>query len=175
MSRSRTPPATLVGRAFVTLLLVLILAGLSRVPLGSDVTDEAALRFSWRLRGEEAATCRLPTEEELADLPVHMRNPEACVGVLPPFELRVDLDDVTWVSRQVLPSGARGDRPLFVYEELRVPPGQHRLSVRFGAQGDGSQATRSLSLDTTVVLEVGRVLLVSRTIDGDLEVRSPIR
>ena len=175
MSSGRTPSTALAGRALVTVVLALGVAGLSRLPLRSSDDDEAALRFSWRLRGEEAAACRLPTEEELADLPVHMRNPDACVGVLPPFELRVDLDDVTRVSREVLPSGARGDRPLFVYEDLRVPPGRYRLSVRFGARGDGAEATRSLALDTTVVLEAGRVLLVSRTTAGDLEVRSPIR
>lgn len=175
MSAARTPPRTLALRALATGLLALVVAGLSRVPLGSSVADEAALRFSWRLRGEEAAACRLPTAEELADLPVHMRNPDACVGVLPPFELRVDLDDVTRVSRQVSPSGARGDRPLFVYEDLRVPPGRYRLSVRFGAEGAGAEATLALALDTTVVLEAGRVLLVSRTTAGDLEVRTPVR
>jgi hypothetical protein len=167
--------ARLVWRALATLFLMLGLAGLSRVPLRSGGAGEAALRFSWRLRGEEAAACRLPTADELADLPVHMRNPDACVGDLPPFELRVDVDDVTRVSRLVRPSGARGDRPLFVYDDLRVSPGPHRLSVRFGPQGEGAEGGGGLALDTAIVIETGRVLLVSRSGNGDLEVRAPIR
>lgn len=172
-----TPPPTanLAVRILVTGLLALGLAALSRLPLQTGDTDEAVLRFSWRLRGEEAAACRLPTPDELADLPIHMRNPDACVGDLPPFHFSVDLDDVSRVDRLVRPSGARGDRPLFVYDELRVPPGTHRLVVRFGPQSGDDPSARTLSLDTTLVLEPGRVLLVSRTVDGDLEARSPVR
>jgi len=170
-----SPAASLALRVMVTLLLLLGVAGLSRVPLRSGDAGDAALRFSWRLRGEEAATCRRPTPDELAGLPVHMRNPDACVGELTPFEFRVDLDQVTRVSRLVRPSGVRGDRPLFVYDELRVAPGRHRLSVRFGPQDTRDTPTQVLALDTTIVLEAGRVLLVSRTLRGDLEVRTPVR
>jgi len=175
VSATGSPAARAAVRAIVTLLLLLGLAALSRVPLRSGDAGDAALRFSWRLRGEEAAVCRRPTPDELADLPIHMRNPDACVGDLPPFEFRVDLDEVTRVSRLVHPSGVRGDRPLFVYDELRIPPGRHRLSVRFGPQDGGDAPLGGLALDTTIVLEAGQVLLVSRTVGGDLEVRTPIR
>ncbi|MDT8369453.1 MAG: hypothetical protein RQ745_09625, partial [Longimicrobiales bacterium] len=120
-------------RVVVGAALVVLIGGLSRVPFGGVDEGAAALRLTWRLRGEEAAPCRTPTEAELADLPVHMRNPDACIGDLPPFALRVTVDGEVRVERIVRPSGARGDRPLFVYEELPLPPGRHALEVRFGA------------------------------------------
>ncbi|MEQ9569436.1 MAG: hypothetical protein RLN75_04545 [Longimicrobiales bacterium] len=159
----------------VSLALVGLLAAASRVPIPALDADSAVVRLSWRLRAEEGAECRRPTQEELDRLPVHMRNPDACIGDLAPYELRVDVDGTARVSRIVRPAGVRGDRPIFVYDELRLAPGRHTLSVRFGVQDAGNDDDPVLSLETTVDLEGGRVLLVTRGADGALEARRPVR
>lgn len=167
-------PAALL-RWGVSVVLVGLLAAASRVPIASLDADGAVVRLSWRLRAEEGAECRRPTQAELDRLPVHMRNPDACIGDLAPYELRVEVDGSPRVSRVVRPAGVRGDRPIFVYEELRLDPGRHALSVRFGAVGAENGRDPALSLDTTVELEPGRIVLVSRGSDGRLEARRPVR
>jgi len=116
-----------------------LLAGLATwgLVLLSDVTwqveegDDAMLRLSWRAVGHRVEECRVPTEEELAALPAHMRRTEICEGRLAPFRLDVSLDGRTLVDRSVRAEGAREDRPAYVFEEYRVPAGPHRLDVRF--------------------------------------------
>lgn len=159
----------------VSVALVVVLAAGSRVPISALDADRAVVRLSWRLRAEEGAECRRPTQEELDRLPVHMRNPDACIGDLAPYELRVDVDGTRRVTRIVRPAGVRGDRPIFVYEELRLAPGRHTLAVRFGVQGAEMGAEAALALEATVDLDAGRVVLVTRGGDGTLEARRPVR
>jgi hypothetical protein len=161
----------------LTVAAVILLGFLTRAPLAGRDADRAALVLTWRLRGEEVVVCRRPTEADLADLPVHMRNPDACVGDIPPFALDVIVNGEPLVSRAVRPAGVRGDRPLYVYEELWLEPGRHELTVSFRSQdgaGPGG-ATGALRLTTSVDLAPGQVLLVTRSAAGDLEVRAPER
>jgi hypothetical protein len=166
-------------RLLASVALVASMGALSRLPYSASDEGETALRLSWRFRGEEAASCRRPTEAELEELPAHMRNPDACSGTLPSFELRVEIDGETKVARMVRPSGARGDRPVFVYHELRLSPGIHRVAVRFGPadapEPPTEVAIRALLLDTLVSFDPDRVLLVTRGRSGALEVREPVR
>lgn len=155
--------------------LIALLATASRVPISSLEADQALVRLSWRFRSEEGAECRRPTQEELDQLPVHMRNPDACIGELAPYELQVDVDGARRVTRVVRPAGVRGDRPIFVYEELSLPPGRHTLAVRFGILGENSEASPALTLEAPLDLDPGRVLLVTRDGEGALEARRPVR
>lgn len=159
----------------VSAALVVLLAAGSRVPISALDADQAIIRLSWRFRAEEGVDCRRPTQDELDQLPVHMRNPDACIGDLAPYELRVEVDATPRVTRIVRPAGVRGDRPIFVHEELRLAPGRHTVSVRFGVQGAEDGANPALSTETTVDLDAGRVLLVTRGPDGGLEARRPVR
>jgi len=153
------------------------LGALSRVPVSAAAAEQAALRFSWRLRAEEAGECRHPTEEELRDLPVHMRNPDACVGPVPAYRLRVEVSGQRHIDDRIEASGARGDRPLFVYHQLLLQPGRHAVRVSFEPD-DGREAESRISagmhLDAVLDLEEGQVLLVTRNEDsGALEVVRP--
>lgn len=147
-----------VGMAVVATLL---LGALSRAPLRWVAPDEAAIRLTWRLRGAEVESCIRPTPEELERLPPHMRNPDACAGRMPEFRLTVRVDDRLLLEEKVSGAGARGDRPLYVFRELRVRPGSRALKVDFVAEGEEVQRLRELRLDTLVTLAPGEVVLVT--------------
>ena len=106
-------------------------AALSRVSWTPHSGDRALLRLSWRARSERVESCRQLSAEEQARQPAHMRQSEVCEGRLLPYVLRVELDGRVLVHDTVRASGAREDRPLYVFRELPVAPGPRRLAVSF--------------------------------------------
>lgn len=131
----------------------------SHVPAGAGA---ATVRLSWRFTGEHVQECRKLSEAELASLPIHMRRPEVCEGRVLPYTLRLELDGRLAVRETIEPSGARGDRPLFVHRELPVEPGTYRLDVAFERTGPARPDSVSrLDLSTTVALDAGDVVLVT--------------
>jgi hypothetical protein len=167
--------ASAVGLALVGALL---LAALSDLPIPGEDPETAVLRLSWRLRGQEAGECPRPTAGELERLPPHMRNPDACVGPLPSYDLHVWIDEELRVQEVVSARGARGDRPLYVYRDLPVPPGSHRVRVLFERRLE--EVGEVLDMGTTLILD-GEVLVAPRTVTlvtrsgetGRLEFRRP--
>jgi len=119
--------------AVVALALALLTAWGSRVPVAFAGADEARLRLSWRMEGIATEACRTLTDEELARLPVHMRNPRACIGVIAEYALRVRAGGVLLAQDTIRPPGARGDRPLNVLREYALAPGDHQVAVEFQA------------------------------------------
>lgn len=157
------------------------LATLSAWPMHHAPAATSLLRLDWRLRGEEAGECLRATAEELAGLPAHMRNPEACLGALPPYRLRVWIDDGLVLDEVVRGGGAREDRPLTVYRDLPMTPGQRRLRATFEREsvsnvpGTSARVATALRVAADADVEPGRVLLmVRRQDDGTLEVRRPL-
>ena len=117
-------------------VLLWAMAWLSEVPYAAGGGESAELRLSWRLRNEPGRACRRRTPEELARLPVHMREEEVCERRVAPYRLRVTLDGNVVVERLVEAAGARADRPLFVSDQLEVEPGTHRVRVDFVRDGE---------------------------------------
>ena len=121
------------GRRLAALLVTLgvtaAVAGLSRVPYDATNAGHALIRLSWRTPGELVNECRRPTAEELERTPVHMRREEVCEGRMVPYRLRVELDGRPVMDETVRAAGAREDRPLYVFREIEVPAGEHRLAI----------------------------------------------
>lgn len=176
--------------AGVTALFAGLIALGTSLPLPGDPPTEGLLRLDWRLRGEEAGGCIPPSAEVLERLPPHMRNPDACVGGLPPYRLRLWIDGEMTVDRVVRGGGARGDRPLTVYEEIPVPPGPRRVRVEFvpeeaaseeplAPEGDDPRSRDRgirLAAEDSLHIEAGQVILAVRRQDtGALVLRSPVR
>lgn len=140
----------------------------SFAPYTAERDVGAIVRFAWRARGERVRECRHRTPEELEKLPPHMRQEEVCEGRVLPYRLAVDLDGVATVNQLIHGAGAREDRPLYVFQELVVTPGSHRIAVTFTREGSAPADTSGvlatparLTLDTTVTLGSRRVLLVT--------------
>ena len=143
-------------------------AALSQLAYTPPAAEEATLRLSWRARGERVEECRRLSAEEQAKLPAHMRREEVCEGRLLPSHLWVEVDRRVLVDDSVRASGARGDRPLYVFREIPLPPGEHELRVRFSRESRGEEGPvpAILELSETLSLAPGEVALV--TYDADL-------
>lgn len=105
------------------------IAGLSQVPWTPVPGPEAMVRLSWRARGERLEVCRQLSAEELAELPPHMRQEQVCEGTTAEYRLRVEVDGEERVDQLVQGSGEVQVRPLYVYRELVLPPGEHTVRV----------------------------------------------
>ncbi len=160
-----------VTQVAVTAGALLLLAVASRVPYGPGAAGAAELRLSWRARSAQIEACRRRTAEELARLPVHMRQELVCERGVAPYRLVVTVDDDTLVDRTVAAAGARRDRPLYVFETIPLAPGTYRLRVVFTRQvavapersgvEDGRSAPAHLELTRSVTLSSGRAVLVT--------------
>jgi hypothetical protein len=158
------------------------LAGLSQVSWTPEPGPEAMVRLSWRARGERVEVCRDLSAEELAQLPQHMRRERICEGTTAEYRLRVGVDGDRLVDERVQGSGEVQTRPLFVYRELVLAPGEHRLEVeleRVGtteaedddsageedgdapARGGESAVPRRLAFERTIRLRPREIVLVT--------------
>jgi len=171
-----------VRRTVAVALALLLTAGtawLSRVPVRFSAPDDGLLRLSWRIEGVTVEACRQRTPEELAELPVHMRNPQACIGGLAPYLLYLTVDGAILSEDTFHAAGARQDRPVFVLRDVPLAPGRHEVEVRFqalipeGVEPSG-QGIRELNWSGTVTLEGREVALLTLAGSGRaLEIRLP--
>jgi hypothetical protein len=152
--------------------LTALTAALSQVPLDFSGGDHGILRLSWRNDGVTVEACRKRSEEELAKLPVHMRNPTACIGQIASYHLRVAVEGSVMVDDTLRPAGARGDRPVYVLEELLLEPGTYDVWVRYDAllptDAEVPPGIVSLAWAGTFSPGPGDVMLV--TLDEDSQV-----
>jgi len=171
-------PVRLAVAVLAAVLVTVFVAWLSRVPVEFHSEHEALVRLSWRINGITLEHCRELSPEELANLPIHMRNPEACIGRIAPYRLQVGLNGDLIMDDTIYPGGARRDRPVYVLSDFPVDPGEHRVQVRFDPillpGMTWLPSAKPLSLDETVMLERRDIVLV--TLDDDtheLVVRHP--
>ena len=115
-------------------LAVVALAGLawaSQAPMTAHDPGRAVLRLAWSALPERLEECRQRSDEELARLPQHMRQPVVCEGTSASYRLQVRIDGALVTDRVVHGGGLRRDRRLYVLEELAVAPGEAAVDVRF--------------------------------------------
>jgi hypothetical protein len=146
-------------------LLTLPIALFARAPYTPPGAQDAVLRFSWRMTVTGAENCRQRTQAELDALPVHMRTLEECSRDRAGYVLVTRLDDGPADTLQLLRGGVKGDRPLFVLKERRLAPGMHHVTVELqrivGSTAGAREASVLARLDTTLLLQAGRVQLVT--------------
>lgn len=142
-----------VGGAGVGLLAAVGLRGGSLIPWRDRSADAAHVRLSWSARPERVEHCRRLRDDELAQLPAHMRLRVQCDGVLARYLLAVRVDDTVVASDTLRGGGLRHDRPIHVYREVTVPPGPRRIRIdvtrldsALTTGGDSPTATESDTL-----------------------------
>lgn len=166
---SAPAPVRLAVGFALTFIVLAALGWGSRAPYDVPGNETARLRFSWRMQSAESQVCRDRTQAELDALPAHMRTPQVCESRPLVYSLESRIDDGPEEERHVRAAGARGDRPLVVWQEVPLTPGRHRIRVHF--HREGTQTAESLSLDTMVDAVPGKVVLVTLDDSGRLVVR----
>lgn len=139
---------------------------LSAVPWTPANAGRALLRLSWRTTGVFVEECRTPTEEENARLPAHMRRSEICEGRSTPFVLAVTIDGAGVLRDTVRASHGRGERPLYVLDQIEITPGEHDLTVTFDALATGPAPSTTgfplhVDLSTRVRVAAGETVLIT--------------
>lgn len=162
-----------IGGGVLALGMTWALGWLSQVPYDAASDVESLVRLAWRTRGTRVDACRRLTDAELERLPIHMRQEEVCERRTLPYRLVVVLDGRTVVDEAVYPSGARADRPLYVYREFPMRPGRHDVEVTFtrtpvpqdtarGVEGErDATAPARLTLREQVLLGPDQIVLVT--------------
>lgn len=142
------------------LVALLAVAALSRVPVSAVGADQGVLRLAWRVVADGAENCVPLTEEELERRPAHMRADD-CEVRLPEYELRVRVDGELRLDERVRHSGARGDRPAYVFHEIRVPPGRRSVEVRFTTLAGAGTSSAPLTWTGERAFARGQVRLIT--------------
>ncbi|MDQ8153293.1 MAG: hypothetical protein P3B98_01415 [Gemmatimonadota bacterium] len=122
-------PHRLAALAVTTVALALLRAG-SLVPLRATAAGDSVLRLSWSARPERIEQCRRLTNAELAERPQHMRLRWECEGRFARYLLTVTIDGQVLAADTVHGGGLRHDRPMHLFREYAVAPGQRRLGIR---------------------------------------------
>ena len=133
--------------------LALIVAGIrvvSHLPVSLRDSDNAMIRVALSARPERIEVCRTLSEEELANIPQHMRQPVVCEGHTAQYQLELRHNDSLLLSRTVRGGGLRNDRHLYVLHELPVAPGSSRIDVRMTRLDLGGEVRDSLESDSSV-------------------------
>jgi hypothetical protein len=160
----------IIGIVLVSLLLTLPIAALSRAPYTPPGARDAVLRLSWRMNVSAREECRPRSAEELEALPVHMRTPEVCTRDQASYVLITRFGDTSADTAPLLRGGVKGDRPLFVLRERRLPPGEHRIALEVRRAAGGRDSVVA-ALAATVHAAAGAVVLVTLDESGRLVVR----
>lgn len=164
MNAARRALQTTVGAVFT-----LGVVALSRVPWAAEPSDTAIVRLAWRYRSALVDQCRTLTPAELAERPAHMRREQECERRLRPYVLQLEIDGHLVLRDSVAARGARSDRPLAVFRELRRAPGPASLRLTFepaAHDGDAGAPPARFALDTAVVLRPRQVLLITMDENG---------
>jgi hypothetical protein len=118
------------GAAVATAGLAAVLWA-SHAPVRVNDSNEAVLRLAWSARPERVETCRQVGDDELANVPAHMRQPVVCAGAAAQYRLTITLDRRLVADEVVHAGGLRQDRWLYVFKELRVPASAADVEIRF--------------------------------------------
>jgi hypothetical protein len=149
-------------------LIAAVMGGLvwaSNAPMTTNRSPDAMLRLAWSARPERIEKCRQLSEEELARLPAHMRQPVACEGTTAEYRLQVRHEGALVAERVLHGGGLRRDRRLYVFEEIMLPAGEATVDVRFdrvdsgeaGATADRGDRERSERRETLTPAQRGEV------------------
>jgi len=157
-------------RIAVAMVVVAGVGVLAHLPLGEPAAG-AALRVALRTPRAQVEICRDRTAEELAALPVHMRQPRACEVTTIDYRLHVTIDGHTVVDRLLVHRGVRKNRPLVADETIPAAPGARRIVARFEPEsaippGADAPPLATARFDADVELVPGRIRLLTLAADG---------
>ena len=150
----------------VALGILLGVEALAHLPLGRPA-EGAAVRLAVRTAAGKIEICRDASPAELAQLPIHMRQPRLCEEQPVAYRLTLTVDGQEARAVRAERRGMRGDRPLVIDELVAIPAGQHNLFVSLEPDvppGTAAVIAAGLprgELRQAIELPAGRIALVT--------------
>jgi len=177
LEHRRPGPGRLAGFVGLFLAVASGLATFSAFPWAATAPDAALLKVAFKHVSGFAETGAVLSREELEKLPRHMRPEGGQQGVSRSRRdttVRVALDGRPILQKTYRPSGFAGDGPTFVYEELALAPGRHRLEATL-TEGIASARSEAPPSERRLVAEVevspGEILLLELSSQQELALR----
>jgi len=119
---------------------------------------EAVITIAFAHAGQLREPCRRLTQEELNQLPPNMRKPEDCPRERSPVTIEARLDDELFFARSYRPPGLFGDGGVDVFHRVKVPAGEHLLSLRMNdsvrIEGFNHERKRKVNIEPAHILLV---------------------
>lgn len=113
----------------ISLAVVLGTAVLSAWPAWQSLPEDYALvRLSFTQSG--VRSCRDRTEQELAALPLNMRQDQICERRRAPVYVEVEIDGDIVFAENLQPGGLSGTGPSRVYQRFELPAGSYNIALR---------------------------------------------
>ncbi len=168
--------ARLALRFTVALGILLGVEALAHLPLGAPASG-AAIRLAIRTAAGKIEICREVSPAELAQLPVHMRQPRQCTEQPVAYRLTLAVDGSEIHATRARRRGMRNDRPLVIDQLVAIPAGRRAIVVRLEPEvppGTPDAAAAQLprgELRRTLDLPAGRIALVTWDSSSGLVVR----
>jgi len=138
----------------------LLTALLSQAPLVDRAASEAQIRLTVSGRPERIEHCRRLSDQELAGVPAHMRQRVKCEGTTASYRLELRVDGLPTLRDSLVGGGIRHDRPIHLFREVAVSPGDHRTEVRITRvetiRPDSAIGTRDSETGTVVAPDRAR-------------------
>jgi hypothetical protein len=156
-------PKRAVAVLVVSVLVLAATYAIALAPYQPVGSDDGRLRLSWRMHGQVEEECRERSAAELEKIPMHMRTARVCESEAVHYRLRVRMDGSDVLARELGGGGAKGDRPIYVLEDIAFAPGPHRVCIRLDSEADEhhDDEHRRLGLDRIISFERGRIELIT--------------
>jgi len=160
----------------VALALLLGVQALAHLPLGAP-PEGAAIRLAVRTSAGKLEICRDVPAEELAQLPIHMRQSRICEVQPVAYRLTLSVDGMPLRAIHAERRGMRSDRALVIDDLVPVAAGRRALVVALepevppGTPEAGAAVLPRGELRQTIELLPGRIALVTWEASIGLAVR----
>jgi hypothetical protein len=119
---------------------------------------QAQIKLSFMHVGARVEECRRRSQEELAELPRHLRRPLDCVRERVPVVVDITLNGESLYYRALPATGLRHDGPARGHATFRVPAGEYRIAVRI--RDSRRQEGYDHERQETIVLTGGQNLII---------------
>lgn len=159
------PPRSRVRTAVGGVVVAAVVSAAMVVPSDLPLTlpaAEPALVVSFNHPGERGEHCRTRTPEELAKLPVHMRQAQVCERGRASVRLRVTVDGTVRLEKSYEPGGLSGDGNSVAIEALPLGTGPHQVKVEIGDTLDPARYNHVDEQSVVLAPRVRRVVLFDK-------------
>lgn len=140
-------------------ILFMMISFLSQIPtVFSD--DSGILRLSWRLTGQNIKICEDRTQDQLNNIPAHMRTQQICIQKPIDYQLLVSINGESKINEIIKAGGLHGDRPIYVHRDIKLHSGNHQVQIHFEPLDDSLSEGIKLEYSSEININNNQIILI---------------